>query len=594
MEAKLQSKEDGVNASPLRGMNRDVVKRALLEYLGGSRPRTVACLTGVWGSGKTHLWKEVAAELRDARKQTAYLSLFGVPSLSSAKMSLITSSLLGPIDLDENTDRKVKDWTSRLIETGLDSAGKWLKVDFVQRLVDPVRIIPKDTIVCIDDLERVSPEFKLEDVLGFANALAEDGGCRVLLIMNDDHIEERYEDDAKRVRSYLERVVHRSIRLRADAAELLPFLRESHGIALDDSICQAILDTLVQAKNENIRTLLRALENAMDLARAIKPDSLQLADARFVTALTAEHAAHGGLRDFAFYNFHPIIFAMGRMSKMETVSERREQEAFFAKYFGAEHYRSSPAIAGLVRDGVLDADAYRAEVVAEMGRAKTAVGALLRRIGERDYWFLSDEEAVAWIDSSTALLTSDGEELLAEDVSAIFTVAAFVAEIAGETLPDALVDAARNALISAARRKDDSLSLRRFRSETRLPADLRKTYDDELAAAIIASYKQGILDAIIARDDEALFDAINSAVPASVAAALDDQVLEQLDLARKTAPKFWFKSIESIGGVIKDCNAPLLLKKLRDYIADVRKESQKANDKSGYYRAGKLEQELDD
>ena len=337
--------------------DRRIVKEALAEYLGGERPRTVACLTGTWGCGKTHLWKELARELEGKGKRTAYLSLFGIPSAASAKIALFNAVFIGQVGEDETKIKarlkKAGEWGARIVNVALQAADKRLGVDFLAKSLDLTGLIPADTIVCLDDLERVSEEFRLEDVLGFANALAEQGGCRVLLIMNEDHLDERFSvEQAGIVRAYRERVVHRSLRMETDVREVLPFLRQEHGIRLPDETCNVIVDTLLRAGNGNIRTVIRSLENAADLARAAPPN-VDATDASFVAALTSEHAL-GQLQEASFYEFHPVIFAITRHRGEEPDGSRDAQASFYGRYFNGAPYRASAAIYGLLRDGVLE------------------------------------------------------------------------------------------------------------------------------------------------------------------------------------------------------------------------------------------------
>lgn len=66
--------------------------KKLLSYTENS----VIALSGKWGTGKTHLWKEVQSQSDDINVQNAlYVSLFGLSSIEQVKRKLIESSIPG-------------------------------------------------------------------------------------------------------------------------------------------------------------------------------------------------------------------------------------------------------------------------------------------------------------------------------------------------------------------------------------------------------------------------------------------------------------------------------------------------------------------
>jgi hypothetical protein len=532
--------------------DREVVKQALLDYLGGERPRTVACLTGTWGCGKTYLWKDLARALEDKGKRTAYLSMFGIPSVASAKIALFNAVFVAPGREEDTANKarlkKVGEWGVKVLEAGFRAVDKKLGVDFFAKNVDLTAMVPSDTIVCLDDLERVSAEFRLEDVLGFANSLAEQGACRVLLIMNEEHLDTRFSaKQADIVRAYRERVVHRSLRMETDVRNLLPFLRTEHGIGLSDETCNVVLETLLRAENGNIRTVIRSLENAAELL-AVGP-TVDAIDASFVAALTSEHAL-GKLRPATYYEFHPVIFAIPRGSRDEPDEKAEAQRAFYQRYFKDRPYRASSAIYGLLRDGVLDKQAYKLERDEEAGLSVTRAGALLRRIDGREFWFLSDAQGSAWLDESLSVLLL-ADELRADVVNRIFTVAAVVAQILEQPVPQPLIEAAEVAMIAAARRLDRSVDRGQFHGETSLPDEVKKRYEDELAAATNAAHRGSLMDAILDRDESAFYRAVHVSPPESAEAALDPSLLAELHTTMRNDPHFWFKAIDAVGDVLK-------------------------------------------
>ena len=65
-----------------------------LISLVSNRDLKVVALSGAWGTGKTHLWKEICKESKDDTIQGAcYVSLFGVKDMSQLKLKMVQSAL---------------------------------------------------------------------------------------------------------------------------------------------------------------------------------------------------------------------------------------------------------------------------------------------------------------------------------------------------------------------------------------------------------------------------------------------------------------------------------------------------------------------
>ena len=302
--------------------NRQVIKNALLSDLSGDGPGRVACLSGTWGCGKTHLWRELEADLQRQGKRTAYVSLFGLTSVVEAKSAVVNEVFLGQSLLDKMGIAKLGSFVVKQVPNLLRFADSKIGFELLTKNLDLTRMIPHASVVCLDDLERISEHFRVEDALGFANLLAEQRGCRVLLIMNNDHLSERLPETASRIRAYRERVVRRFLTIETDLREVLPFIVSSYSIPLPAPIASVVVDTLIRAKCSNIRTLVRALQNVTQLSLALS-GSVEPSDAQLATALTSEDAVDA-VADEAFYSFHPVVFAVDRHFRAHPRSGRTD------------------------------------------------------------------------------------------------------------------------------------------------------------------------------------------------------------------------------------------------------------------------------
>lgn len=193
-------------------------------------------LTGAWGVGKTHLWRQILADAvrtkRCARPKYSYCSLFGLESVAlvrdkifSGLTDTVASRPTGPETVEDvfKNFAGVNDALGRvsegaralaakgsglLVRWGLRRAPEWAMRFPALAAYEPlVRAATfafvKDAIICIDDLERRSAQLSLRDVLGFVSFLREERRCKVIVIANEDTLDE---DDKETLRELREKV----------------------------------------------------------------------------------------------------------------------------------------------------------------------------------------------------------------------------------------------------------------------------------------------------------------------------------------------------------------------------------------------------
>ena len=65
-----------------------------LERLLLDKENKVVALSGLWGTGKSHLWDDVKASSADpAVKSALYVSLFGVADMATLKLKIVQSAV---------------------------------------------------------------------------------------------------------------------------------------------------------------------------------------------------------------------------------------------------------------------------------------------------------------------------------------------------------------------------------------------------------------------------------------------------------------------------------------------------------------------
>ena len=423
-------------------------------------------ITGPWGSGKTFLWKkEVEPQLN---RPVVYVSAFGAESAPAFKSRLLTKFLFAVIPSDAATSilgsnsilaglkklfvgRKASAFTSVLDSV----AGSFLrKID-----LDPIELadlLPPDTVVCIDDIERTSPNFKVEDLLAIVNILAEHKSLDVVLICDEDKISATSKEGFFK---YKEKAISTEIHVQANVREVFDWVLED--TVAQDSIRQriklhkeVILGVFQRSKNQNIRSLARAfthLNLAIVVGGAIPTDS----QVRFLTAITL-CTAEGNRDPAEFYEFNDwaarISAAMDRKNKQPPTEVELKRFAFVDSYFGEEDYTFHRGLFQLIRRGDVNPGELQPPVEAELSAPKK----LLKEIGE-GAWRYSGDAHVRDLITRIASAVRIGESLSARDTLELLAVARFFASLLGETVPADLTPAAVASLTKRAREGDVSV-----------------------------------------------------------------------------------------------------------------------------------------
>lgn len=161
-------------------------------------------IAGEWGIGKTYFWNYFKDNfLKDKNEKIAYISLFGIESLDSLKYEIGIKTHSSDIsDRDKKSNDKVKNFFTGLLShikvPDLESNGITLSIG--QNLItNMIGGMVKDTIICIDDLERKSDKLDLKDVMGLVNQLKLEKNCQVIVILHEDKADKQYQEYKEKV-----------------------------------------------------------------------------------------------------------------------------------------------------------------------------------------------------------------------------------------------------------------------------------------------------------------------------------------------------------------------------------------------------------
>ncbi|WP_221986994.1 hypothetical protein [Rhizobium laguerreae] len=259
-------------------MSTERVRQEIARFLANERAE-VLCVRGNWGTGKTYTWNtalSVAAKTVGAltSDRYAYVSLFGLNSLEDLKKEVfhntVPRSSIGK-DFSAEDVKAVYDDVRQLMKTGTTLIGRLLPDGVGEASASLAFLTIRNQMICLDDLERKGNGLRTVDVLGFVSHLKEERGCKVVLLLNDEQLEDR-----EAFEGYLEKVVDVNLRF-------APTPLESGTIALGDPGLRPDLVELVRERATKlgidnvrvVRKLFRLVECIEPMQAQFNPEILK-------------------------------------------------------------------------------------------------------------------------------------------------------------------------------------------------------------------------------------------------------------------------------------------------------------------------------
>lgn len=228
-------------------MSIETVKKEITRFLESETPEVMA-IKGKWGTGKTHLWNDLLKTNKDKIKleKYSYVSLFGINSLDVFKYAIfentVSRNLIGK-------DSSIENFKENLLETSTALGKKGLEIFKSKSNSHTIESLAffsiKNTLICIDDLERKGKGLKLKDVLGLVSLLKEQRNCKVVLLLNEG------EEGLKDYATYCEKVVDIELVFEPTATENVEIAFNGK----NDYAIQVIKESAIKLKIKNIRVL---------------------------------------------------------------------------------------------------------------------------------------------------------------------------------------------------------------------------------------------------------------------------------------------------------------------------------------------------
>lgn len=306
------------------------IEAALDEFIADPVPQTLI-LQGTWGRGKTHLWKtrwgKYYKDQIDAKakpRRYAYVSLFGLNSISEVKLALGLASFEAQSELVTETPkgifRRIWERAPKLsTEVSLEIPSVGLGTQQLAQLFAHGRV--KKMVACLDDIERRGKDLSIRDVLGLVSDLNSQRECSVVVILNDASLgDDQAEWDANR-----EKVFTRHLTFAPGSSQCVSLaISEDHPSALLAHVRSALIDLGLT----NIRIAERARGFAQEIISVLADHPLHEATqrkiARSLSLLTYCHLGQGeGAPSINFALSHGAFSSYLR-NKKDDVPEREK------------------------------------------------------------------------------------------------------------------------------------------------------------------------------------------------------------------------------------------------------------------------------
>jgi hypothetical protein len=260
--------------------NAEILKKYLVDedngyLLDSNNNGKVIMLSGKWGSGKTHFWKNIIAtdnfkkELTDKNSAYSYVSLYGKSSIEEIENDIFAQTYFCAIGGDNLVTKTFSTFTKyskrygeifsdkvKNLANGLEEAQK----ENQERVA--LERLKNGAIICFDDFERKSKDIDLNDLFGFITQLTLNFDCKVVIILNDDVFKGVEKDVFSNVK---EKSVSKFLKYEPSIEELFETIFNSdERYRVLDEHKEIILKTTEETEELNARIYIQVLDNLVE------------------------------------------------------------------------------------------------------------------------------------------------------------------------------------------------------------------------------------------------------------------------------------------------------------------------------------------
>jgi len=168
------------------------IETSLYDLLLKKNEEVVISISGEWGVGKTFFWNNLISKTYHTefkKKKIAYVSLFGIDSLSDIRTSILLQASPAKNKISFINEKIFKPFKNLKSSLKLDDVSMSFGLNSLSSILALLTSGDfKDVIVCIDDFERMSSKIDFKDILGLISELKEQKECKVILILNEQEL----------------------------------------------------------------------------------------------------------------------------------------------------------------------------------------------------------------------------------------------------------------------------------------------------------------------------------------------------------------------------------------------------------------------
>lgn len=231
-----------------------MIKTGVKTYLSISHSGSLM-ISGEWGCGKSYFVKhellpyisniEWSAKEDESSSFTGeILKIVHNSSFDKGKFFPVMVSVFGKNKTSEIEDSIIECWlnkntngTVEKLEKISDGISKlwnrseklksWFDMSDVLDFKPKLKIneLPRNTVIILDDLERVSEDIKDVDLMGFINNLSENLGFKVIIIANEEYFDNQH----KKQQEFKEKVIEKTLKFNADVVNVSRSIIEGYG-----------------------------------------------------------------------------------------------------------------------------------------------------------------------------------------------------------------------------------------------------------------------------------------------------------------------------------------------------------------------------
>ncbi|MFY4689658.1 P-loop NTPase fold protein [Campylobacter jejuni] len=182
------------------GIDKETLKNKVVnllkQYSLSNESAIAIAIDGEWGVGKSYMYHKIIEEeiKKELNITPIYTSVFGKKDENEIIKDLVSQFL--------TIENKNADTIRDFIEGTFKFFGKNIDVDSLFKFFKKEHM--SNTIVCIDDFERLSDKIPVQDVLGLISELKENKGCHVILLYNSSKININSQEQFN---NYIEKII---------------------------------------------------------------------------------------------------------------------------------------------------------------------------------------------------------------------------------------------------------------------------------------------------------------------------------------------------------------------------------------------------